>query len=138
MSHPVQEQSKSPLVKVIVIVLGSLAILGALILGAGFYTFNRTMESAKITKTQTRIGLLAGQIQLYQSLKGGVLPDQTSGLQGLKEAKLVKSDDELLDAWGQPLIYTIPPVRGGTGYDLWSKGKDGKENSPDDVGNWDP
>jgi general secretion pathway protein G len=112
-----------------------LAIIG-LLMGGGAAVYSGIMDSAKVTKTQTKLGILAGQIQLYSSQKSGKLPSQGTGLQALKGAGMVKTEEEVTDAWGQPLIYSIPAKRGGEKYDLWSKGPDGLENTPDDVGNW--
>lgn len=112
-----------------------LAIIG-LLMGGGAAVYSGIMDSAKVTKTQTKLGLLGGQIQLYSARQGGRLPTQSAGLNALKGAGLVKTDEEITDAWGQPLIYTVPARRGGDKYDLWSKGPDGIENTPDDVGNW--
>lgn len=112
-----------------------LAIIG-LLMGGGAAVYSGIMDSAKVTKTQTKLGILAGQIQLYSSQKSGKLPSQSAGLSALKSAGLVKTDEEITDAWGQPLIYNVPAKRGGDKYDLWSKGPDNLENTPDDVGNW--
>ena len=112
-----------------------LAIIG-LLMGGGAAVYSGIMDSAKVTKTQTKLGILGGQIQLYSSQKGGKLPSQSAGLQALKGAGLVRTEDEVTDGWGQPLIYNIPAKRGGDKYDLWSKGPDGLENTADDVGNW--
>ena len=112
-----------------------LAIIG-LLMGGGAAVYSGIMDSAKVTKTQTKLGILGGQIQLYSSQKSGKLPTQSAGLQALKTAGLVRSEDEVTDAWGNPLVYTFPAKRGGDKYDLWSKGPDGLENTPDDVGNW--
>ena len=114
-----------------------LAIIG-LLMGGGAAVYSGIMDSAKVTKTQTKFGILGGQIQLYSSQKSGKLPSQSAGLQALKSAGLVRTEDEVTDAWGQPLIYMIPAKRGGDKYDLWSKGPDGEENTADDVGNWAP
>ncbi len=112
-----------------------LAIIG-LLMGGGAAVYSGNMDSDKVTKTQSKLGILAGQIQLYSAQKGGKLPSQAAGLAALKGAGMVKTDEEVTDAWGQPLIYTIPAKRGGDKYDLWSKGPDGLENTADDVGNW--
>ena len=96
------------------------------------------VSASPVTKTQTKLGILGGQIQLYSSQKSGKLPSQSLGLQALKGAGLVKTEEEITDAWGNPLIYTVPAKRGGDKYDLWSKGPDGIENTQDDVGNWAP
>ena len=113
-----------------------LAIIG-LLMGGGAAVYSGIMDSAKVTKTQTKLGILAGQIQLYSSQKSGKLPSQSAGLQALKAAGMVRSEEEVTDAWGQPLIYTIPAKRGGDKYDLWSKGPDKQSGTADDIGNWD-
>ena len=112
-----------------------LAIIG-LLMGGGAAVYSGIMDSAKVTKTQAKLGILGGQIQLYSSQKSGKLPTQSAGLQALKASGMIKTEEEVTDAWGNPLIYTIPAKRGGEKYDLWSKGADGLENTPDDVGNW--
>ena len=114
-----------------------LAIIG-LLMGGGAAVYSGIMDSATVTKTQTKLGILGGQIQLYSSQSSGKLPSQSAGLQALKTKGLVRTEDEVTDAWGAPLIYTIPAKRGGEKYDLWSKGPDGLENTADDVGNWAP
>jgi len=112
-----------------------LAIIG-LLMGGGAAVYSGIMDSAKVTKTQAKLGILGGQIQLYSSQKSGKLPTQSAGLQALKASGMIKTEEEVTDARGNPLIYTIPAKRGGEKYDLWSKGADGLENTPDDVGNW--
>lgn len=42
----------------------------------------------------------------------------------------------LRDAWNRPLKYACPGSRNPDGYDLWSVGPDGKDGTPDDIGNW--
>jgi general secretion pathway protein G len=112
-----------------------LAIIG-LLMGGGAAVYSGIMDGAKETKTKAKLGILAGQIQMWSSSKSGKLPSQSAGLGALKASGMVKTEEEVLDAWGQPLIYTIPAKRGGDKYDLWSKGADGLENTPDDIGNW--
>lgn len=114
-----------------------LAIIG-LLMGGGAVAYRGIMDSAKVTKTQAKLGIIGGQIQLYSSQKSGKLPSQSAGLQALKTAGLVRTDEELLDAWNQPLLYNIPAKRSPDKYDVWSKGADGLENTADDVGNWSP
>jgi general secretion pathway protein G len=41
-----------------------------------------------------------------------------------------------LDPWGNPYIYYYPGKHNPSGYDLLSMGPDGKENTDDDLGNW--
>jgi general secretion pathway protein G len=112
-----------------------LAIIG-LLMGGGAAVYSGIMDGAKETRTRSTLGTLAGKIQMWSSNKGGKLPNQSAGLQALKTSGLVRTDEEISDAWGNPLIYNIPAKRGGDKYDLWSKGADGLENTQDDIGNW--
>jgi general secretion pathway protein G len=41
-----------------------------------------------------------------------------------------------LDPWQEPYVYRFPGVRNKDGYDLYSKGADKTEGTPDDIGNW--
>ena len=41
-----------------------------------------------------------------------------------------------LDPWGNPYQYRYPGIRNKDGYDIWSKGPDGKDGTADDIGNW--
>jgi hypothetical protein len=42
------------------------------------------------------------------------------------------------DPWNNQYAYEFPGTRGGNGAtpDIWSRGPDGKENTDDDIGNW--
>jgi len=42
----------------------------------------------------------------------------------------------LSDSWGQRYRYRAPGVHLPEGYDLWSIGPDGRDNTADDIGNW--
>ena len=44
--------------------------------------------------------------------------------------------EALLDPWGEPYQYRNPGIKNPNGYDLFSKGPDKKEGTPDDIGNW--
>jgi general secretion pathway protein G len=41
-----------------------------------------------------------------------------------------------VDPWGRKYAYRYPGSRNPNGYDLSSAGKDGREGSADDIGNW--
>jgi general secretion pathway protein G len=41
-----------------------------------------------------------------------------------------------LDPWGRKYSYKCPGSHRATRYDIFSWGKDGKENTDDDVTNW--
>ena len=40
------------------------------------------------------------------------------------------------DPWGNEYVYVQPGRRNPKSFDLYSKGKDGQENTEDDIGNW--
>lgn len=40
------------------------------------------------------------------------------------------------DPWGEPYQYRYPGTHNKSGYDLFTKGPDKTEGTPDDIGNW--
>jgi general secretion pathway protein G len=44
--------------------------------------------------------------------------------------------DALIDPWGRKIGYRNPGKRNAGGYDVFSLGPDGLENTEDDIGNW--
>lgn len=45
-------------------------------------------------------------------------------------------ESALIDPWGQPYQYRNPGHHNPNGYDIFSKGPDMKEDTEDDIGNW--
>jgi general secretion pathway protein G len=41
-----------------------------------------------------------------------------------------------IDPWQEPYVYRFPGVKNKDSYDLFSKGPDKTEGTPDDIGNW--
>ncbi len=111
-----------------------LAIIG-LLMGGGAAVYSGVMDQARSQTTKAKIDKLSAQIIQYAAQKNK-FPTQSDGLQALKRTGSVRTDEEILDNWTQPLIYTFPAKRGGDKFDLWSKGPDGLENTNDDIGNW--
>ena len=76
----------------------------------------------------------------------GNFPSTEEGMQALVTAPQGKSDHWRgpyvegnsipLDPWKQPYQYRFPGVHNKDGYDLWSIGPDGKDQTDDDIGNW--
>jgi general secretion pathway protein G len=78
----------------------------------------------------------------------GGYPSTAEGLQALVAAPQGKADNWKgpyiespggklpLDPWQEPYVYRFPGVRNKDSYDLYSKGADKTEGTPDDVGNW--
>lgn len=44
--------------------------------------------------------------------------------------------DGLMDPWARKITYRNPGKRNAGGYDVFSLGPDGLENTEDDIGNW--
>ena len=45
-------------------------------------------------------------------------------------------EKEPRDPWKKPYKYASPGTHNTAGYDIWSAGPDGQDNTDDDVGNW--
>ena len=78
----------------------------------------------------------------------GGYPSTAEGIQALVTAPQGKADSWKgpyiesqggklpVDPWQEPYIYRFPGVKNKDGYDLYSKGPDKTEGTPDDIGNW--
>lgn len=78
----------------------------------------------------------------------GGYPSTTEGLQALVTAPQGKADTWKgayidtpggklpMDPWQEPYQYRYPGVKNKDSYDLYSKGPDKTEGTPDDIGNW--
>lgn len=87
---------------------------------------------------------LASALDLYE-VDTGTYPKTEEGLDALMTApsnpKISKRwkgpyiKKKPLDPWGNPYVYKFPDTH-GSGYDLYSYGKDGNEGGGDDITNW--
>lgn len=78
----------------------------------------------------------------------GGYPSTAEGLQALVTAPQGKADSWKgpyieaqggklpVDPWQEPYVYRFPGVKNKDGFDLYSKGADKTEGTPDDIGNW--
>lgn len=78
----------------------------------------------------------------------GGYPSTAEGLQALVTAPQNRSDNWKgpyietpggklpVDPWQEPYVYRYPGVKNKDSYDLFSKGADKTEGTPDDIGNW--
>lgn len=48
----------------------------------------------------------------------------------------LQNADLLNDPWGRRYQYRAPGVQNARGYDLWSVGPDGQDDTGDEIGNW--
>lgn len=78
----------------------------------------------------------------------GGYPSTAEGLQALVTAPQNKADNWKgpyiespggklpMDPWQEPYVYRFPGLKNKDSYDLFSKGPDKTEGTPDDIGNW--
>ncbi len=89
-----------------------------------YYDDNRTYPSTGIT-----------------NLKTTLQPSDSTSKQYIElDDDEVDSDNNIVDQWGNPFVYTQPGTQNTTTYDLYSNGSDGVSVSngddADDINNW--
>ena len=101
----------------------------------------------KSTEAEVTVLQLASRLSSYE-IKYDMLPSTEQGLNALVARPTILPIPENweqslaqipADPWGRPFRYTYYPSlngRSGTNFDIWSAGPDGKDNTADDVGNW--
>ena len=117
----------------------------ALILGAVAVMVPGIEGNAQQVTTSTKIQSLESALTSYK-ISNQTYPSQAQGLQALvtrptmdpkprRWTQLVKPDS-IMDPWGRKLVYRNPGKHNAGGYDVYSVGPDGLENTEDDIGNW--
>jgi general secretion pathway protein G len=135
----------------VLLVAGILAVLAAFAIPSLMGTANKAKEDLARAGIG-RNGPIAKGLEQYK-WDMGKYPDTDEGLAALFKPREFKKEDEryngpymegtleeLKDPWNQPYEYRSPGEMNEEGYDLWSRGKDqkddgGKEGS-DDIKNW--
>ena len=119
------------------------AFLAGLLLPAIMRSRTSAIKATNIAAL-TDIKAFTAAINLYE-LDNGACPTTQQGLQALVErpsncpnwkGPYIDGGKIKNDPWGRPYIYRCPGLRNTTGFDLSSLGRDGKEDTDDDVGNW--
>jgi general secretion pathway protein G len=113
-------------------------IIGILVAVVGPKIMGKT-NWARIQTTKQQLGNLRTALSEYE-MTNGSLPTTDQGLDALvhrpsdvaEEQWEQKMEDFPRDSWGEPFIYRCPG-EGDREYDLFSKGKDRKENTEDDI-----
>jgi len=128
-------------------ILVVLAIIGLLVGLAvsnvtGILGGNQVKVTQMFVQTTMKTPLTAYRLDM------GDYPSTAEGLMALVTAPASKSDrwggpyldvkgGKLpADPWQEPYQYRYPGVKNKVGYDLWSKGVDKTDGTPDDIGNW--
>jgi general secretion pathway protein G len=132
----------------VLLVAGILALLAAFAIPKLF----DTAQQARMKIAEAAIGPsgpIATALDHYK-YDMGKYPDTDEGLAALLKPKNQVDDeryngpylgnDKLEDPWGKPYEYRSPGDVHEEGFDLWSRGPDGKDNSgkegSDDIKNW--
>lgn len=128
------------LLVVLVILVAILGLVGPRILGA--------QAKADIKKTQVDIGNLGAALNLYH-VDNRTFPSTEEGLQAMLQrpadenrgrawdGPYLDAEDLPVDPWGNSYRYTYPPTNGKRDFpNIWSPGKDGQDNTDDDIVNW--
>lgn len=103
-------------------------------------------DQAKVSIAESDIKAgIANALKLYD-LDNGTFPSTSQGLTALLEAPSTEPvpanwqgpylEIDPLDPWQRPYKYVFPGIRNPHGFDLSSLGKDGLEDTEDDVVNW--
>jgi general secretion pathway protein G len=126
----------------LLLVLVILAILAAVVVPK----FTGRSDDARIAAAKTDVSQMETAIDMFEQ-DAGRFPSQTEGLTVLTKSQGLGADVKAwkgpylkrevpTDPWGNPYVYRMPGNFNPTAYDLFSMGKDGKEGSEDDIGNW--
>jgi len=122
----------------LLLVLVILGILAAIVVPK----FAGRTEQARQASAVTQIANFATALDAFE-VDNGYYPKGKNGLNDLVQAprdaqswKGPYLKDIPNDPWGKPYIYQGPGKHNATSYDLASMGADGRENTDDDVTNW--
>ena len=118
----------------------------ALIMGAAITVLNRggLVEGAQEDRVKGDLQTISTALEAY-SYKAGRYPSTEQGLQALTTKPTTAPvpdrwnptmNEIPVDPWKQPYKYRYPAQKSKDPYDVYSAGKDGQENTADDMGNW--
>ena len=122
-------------------------VILVVIVSLGVPSYLNAQKRALVNATRSQIGLLEGQLDMYQ-IDVRSYPTTEQGLQALLVAPsdlaqpgrwggpYPKKPTIPLDSWDNQYRYESPGKYNTTSYDLWSAGPDGADGTDDDIGNW--
>ncbi len=115
-----------------------------LLLGAGAYFLGDFIEVARQARIQSDVQTMSTSLRTYQ-MTNGFYPSQAQGLNALVTQPTTEPRPrvwtQLLsqiqkDPYGNDYVYVFPGKHNPNNFDIYSKGKDGLDGTPDDRGNW--
>lgn len=117
----------------------------ALILGTVAFMVSGIQGGAEVVATEAKIKSLEVALTSYK-ISNLTYPTQEQGLDALvsrptgdpkpKHWRQLANPEKITDPWSRKLMYRNPGKRNVGGYDVFSLGPDGLENTEDDIGNW--
>ena len=117
----------------------------ALILGSVAFMVQGIEGNAQGVATSGKIKSIESALMSYK-IANLVYPTQAQGLEALvtrptaepkpKRWMATIKADGIIDPWNRKIMYRNPGKHNPTGYDVFSLGADGLENTEDDIGNW--
>ena len=122
----------------LLLVLVILGVLAAIVVPK----FSGRTEQARVTAAETQISTFGTALDAFE-VDMGYYPKGKDGLKELVEqprnsqnwrGPYLKSEIPM-DPWGNAYIYECPGKRNASGYDLMSKGPDGRAGGDDDITN---
>lgn len=123
----------------------ALAIL-SLLVGLAVVNLNGVLGDASVSTANVFVRDSIKLPLTSYRLKMMDYPSTAEGLQALVTAPNGKAEQWTgpyvadgkipVDPWGEPYVYRYPGVKNKNGYDVFSKGPDKTEGTPDDIGNW--
>lgn len=98
-------------------------------------------RSRKAVSPQDLLALGIGRYELRLRRLPGSLEDLVRQPPDLNDGETwdgpyIHNEGLLIDPWGRRYQYLAPGRRNPGGYDLWSLGADGREDTGDEIGNW--
>lgn len=138
--HPTSRPNAFTLLEMMVVLL-----IIALIIGSVAVMVQGIEGNAQQVTTSGKIKALETALTSYK-ISNLMYPTQEQGLEALvsrpsvepkpRRWSAVMKPDGLMDPWGRRIAYRNPGKRNAGGYDVFSLGPDGLENTEDDIGNW--
>lgn len=120
-----------------------ITIIGVL-LGIAVVNLRGTPDEARIASAQQEIRTMELALDMYR-MHNAVYPSTEQGLKALVEKPAearkwqaggyLKTKTVPTDPWGNPYRYLNPGTHGND-LDIFSAGPDQRENTQDDIGNW--
>ena len=117
----------------------------ALILGSVAFMVQGIEGNAQQVSTTAKIQAIESFLTSYK-ITNLAYPTQEQGLNALvtrptaepkpRRWSQLSKPEGIMDPWNHPLVYRNPGKHNTSGYDVFSLGADGLEDTEDDIGNW--